>query len=107
MEINQYHIVLVNLDPTVGSEINKTRPCVIISPNEMNKYLQTIVIAPMTSQSKNYPTRIEVKHNNKKGWVVLDQIRTVDRMRILKVLEKLTDKEITKLKSTLKETYVD
>jgi mRNA interferase MazF len=61
----------------------------------------------MTSQSKNYPTRIEVKHNNKKGWVVLDQIRTVDRMRILKVLEKLTDKEITKLKSTLKETYVD
>ena len=98
MEINQYHIVLVNLDPTVGSEINKTRPCVIISPNEMNKYLQTIVIAPMTSQSKNYPTRIEVKHNNKKGWVVLDQIRTVDRMRILKVLEKLTDKEITKLK---------
>ena len=107
MEINQYSICLVNLDPTVGSEIKKTRPCVIISPNEMNKHLQTVVIAPMTSQSKHYPTRIEVKHNNKKGWIVLDQIRTIDRMRILKVLDKLTEKEIAKLKAILKETYVD
>jgi len=107
MDINQYYIVLVNLDPTVGSEIKKTRPCVIISPDEMNHHLQTVVIAPMTSQSKHYPTRIEVRHNDKKGWVVLDQIRTVDRMRILKVLDKLTDKEIAKLKSTIKETFVD
>lgn len=107
MDLNQYHIVLVNLDPTIGSEIKKTRPCVIISPNEMNKYLQTVVIAPMTSQSKHYPTRIEVKHNNKKGWIVLDQLRTVDRQRILKVLDKLTDKEIAKLKATIKETFVD
>ncbi len=106
MDLNQYHIVLVNLDPTVGSEIKKTRPCVIISPNEMNRYLQTVIIAPMTSQSRNYPTRIEVKHHNKKGWVVLDQIRTVDKLRILKVLDKLTDKEILKLKSIIKETLV-
>ena len=107
MELAQYQIVLVNLDPTIGSEIKKTRPCVIISPDEMNKYLQTVTIAPMTSQSKNYPTRIEVKHNSKKGWIVLDQIRTIDKQRILKVLDKLTSKEILKLKLTIKETFVD
>ncbi|WP_010520610.1 type II toxin-antitoxin system PemK/MazF family toxin [Aquimarina agarivorans] len=61
MELNQYEIVLVNLNPTVGSEINKTRPCVIISPNEMNKHLRTIILAPMTTSSKMYPTRIEIK----------------------------------------------
>jgi len=71
-QINQYDIVLVNLDPTIGSEMKKTRPCVVLSPNEMNKYLQTIVIAPMTSSSKAYPTRVEVKHKGIKGWVVLD-----------------------------------
>jgi mRNA interferase MazF len=107
MDINQYQIVLVNLDPTIGSEIKKTRPCVVISPDEMNKYLQTIIIAPMTSQSKSYPTRIEVKHNNKKGWIVLDQIRTVNRMRIIKILDNLSEKEIVKLKSTIKEMFVD
>ncbi|MEO7487796.1 MAG: type II toxin-antitoxin system PemK/MazF family toxin, partial [Ferruginibacter sp.] len=73
MELKQYQIVLVNLDPTLGNEMKKTRPCVIVSPNEMNKYLQTIVIAPMTSSSKPYPTRVGVKHNKTKGWVVLDQ----------------------------------
>ncbi|NVO02493.1 MAG: type II toxin-antitoxin system PemK/MazF family toxin [Bacteroidetes bacterium] len=107
MELKQYDIVLVNLDPTIGSEIKKTRPCAIISPDEMNKYLQTIIIAPMTSQSKNYPTRIEVKHNDKKGWIVLDQIRTIDKQRIVKVLDKLKEKEITKLKAIIKETFVD
>ena len=84
MEIKQYQIVLVNLDPTIGSEMKKTRPCVVISPDEMNKYLQAIVVAPMTSSSKSYPTRVEVKHNKKKGWVVVDQIRTIDRKRIVK-----------------------
>lgn len=107
MEITQYQIVLVNLDPTIGSEIKKTRPCVIISPDEMNKYLRTVTIAPMTSQSKKYPTRIEVKHNNKKGWIVLDQIRTIDKQRILKVLDKLTSKEIVKVRLTIKEIFVD
>ena len=107
MELKQYQIILVNLEPTIGSEIKKTRPCVIISPDEMNKYLQTVTIAPMTSQSKPYPTRIEVKHNSKKGWIVLDQIRTIDKQRILKVLDKLTSKEILKLKLTIKETFVD
>jgi len=107
MEIKQYQIVLVNLDPTVGSEIKKTRPCVVISPNEMNKYLQTIIIAPMTSQSKRYPTRIEVKHNDNDGWIVIDQIRTIDKIRIIKVLDKLSAKEIDNVKSVIQETFVD
>ncbi len=107
MEIRQYQIVLVNLDPTIGSEMKKTRPCVVISPDEMNKYLQTIVVAPMTSNSKPYPTRVEVKHNKTKGWIVLDQIRTIDRKRIVKTFESLTDKEITKVKTTIHETYVE
>lgn len=107
MDLKQYQIVLVNLDPTIGSEMKKTRPCVIISPNEMNKYLQTIVIAPMTNSSKPYPTRVEVKHNKTKGWAVIDQIRTVDRQRIIKLLGFLTDKEIDKFKTVIRETYVD
>jgi mRNA interferase MazF len=106
-QINQYDIVLVNLDPTMGSEMKKTRPCVVLSPNEMNKYLQTIVIAPMTGSSKVYPTRVEVKHKGTKGWIVLDQIRTVDRIRIVKSLGRLTDKETVATKDVLKETYVD
>ena len=107
MELRQYQIVLVNLDPTVGSEMKKTRPCVIISPDEMNKYLQTIVIAPMTSTSKSYPTRIEVKHNKSKGWIALDQVRTIDRKRVVKVLDSLTEKELFSVKAVLKETYVE
>jgi mRNA interferase MazF len=107
MAISQYEIVLVNLDPTVGSEIKKTRPCVIISPNEMNKYLNTVVIAPMTSQSKKYPTRVPVNHNSKKGWIVLDQIRTIDKQRIIKTLDNLTEKEIEEVKLKLQETYID
>ena len=107
MELKQYQIVLVNLDPTIGSEMKKTRPCVILSPNEMNKHLQTIVIAPMTSSSKPYPTRVEIKHNKTKGWIVLDQIRTVDRQRILKLLDQLTELEVAKTKTVLKETYID
>ena len=107
MEIIQYQIVLINLDPTIGSEMKKTRPCVVISPNEMNKHLQTVIIAPMTSQSKAYPTRVEIKHNKTKGWIVVDQIRTIDRLRIIKPLGILSGKEILKLKAVLQETFVD
>ena len=105
--INQYDVVLVNLDPTMGSEMKKTRPCVVLSPNEMNKYLLTIVIAPMTSSSKNYPTRIKVVQNGQEGWVVIDQIRTIDKNRIIKRFETLTNKEIEQVKNVIKETFVD
>tara|TARA_A100001015_G_scaffold209335_1_gene234348 strand:- start:177 stop:500 length:324 start_codon:yes stop_codon:yes gene_type:complete len=107
MEVKQYAIVMVNLNPTIGSEIKKTRPCIIISPNEMNKYLRTVVIAPMTTSSKNYPTRVEIEHNKKMGWVVLDQIRTIDKQRIIKVLGRMTESETKEVKSVLKETFVD
>ncbi|HEX2968360.1 MAG TPA: type II toxin-antitoxin system PemK/MazF family toxin [Bacteroidales bacterium] len=107
MEISQYQIILVNLDPTIGSEIKKTRPCVVLSPDEMNRHLRTIVIAPMTTSSKNYPTRIEVKHDKKIGWIVLDQVRTIDKQRIIKDLGKLSKPEIKEVKSVIKETFVD
>ena len=107
MDLKQYRIVLVNLDPTIGSEIKKTRPCVIISPDEMNRYLQTIVIAPITSSSKSYPTRVDVLHNKTKGQIALDQIRPVDRRRIVKIFENLSEREILNVKKVLKEAYVD
>ena len=107
MEINQYQIMLVNLYPTIGNEIKKTRPCVIISPDEMNKNLRTVVIAPMTTSSKDYPTRVEIKHDNKIGRIVLDQIRTIDKQIIVKELGKLSKPEIKEVKAIIKETYVD
>ena len=107
MDLKQYQIILVNLDPTIGSEIKKTRPCVIISPDEMNKYLRAIIVAPMTTTSRKYPTRIEVKHDKKIGWIVIDQIRTIDKQRIIKVLGRLSRPEEKEIKSVIKETFVD
>ncbi|WP_027125489.1 type II toxin-antitoxin system PemK/MazF family toxin [Gelidibacter mesophilus] len=107
MELEQYSIVLVNLDPTIGSEIKKTRPCVIISPNEINKFLRTIVVAPMTKNMNHYPTRIKVKHNGKKGMIAIDQIRTIDKSRVLKTFDQLSTSDIQKCKDIIRETYVD
>jgi mRNA interferase MazF len=107
MEVKQYQIVLVNLDPTLGSEIQKTRPCVIVSPNEINDNLRTVVIAPMTSTSRKYPTRVKVKHNNQEGWVVIDQIRTIDKIRVVKTFGSLSEKEIRECKRVIRETFVD
>jgi mRNA interferase MazF len=107
MEINQYEVYLVNLDPVIGHEIRKTRPCVVISPDEMNMNIQTVIIAPMTTKSHEYPTRIAVLFQDKKGWIVLDQIRTVDRRRLVKHLGKITPPEIRKVKAVIKEMLVD
>tara|TARA_R110002049_G_scaffold273146_2_gene450876 strand:+ start:559 stop:882 length:324 start_codon:yes stop_codon:yes gene_type:complete len=107
MELEQYSIVLVNLDPTIGSEIKKTRPCVIVSPNEINKFLRTIVVAPMTTNLKNYPTRIKVKLNEKKGMIAIDQIRSIDKSRIIKKFDQLSKSEIQKCKDIIRETFVD
>ena len=107
MEVKQYQIVLVNLDPTLGSEIQKTRPCVIVSPNEINNNLRTVVIAPMTSSSRKYPTRVKINHNSQEGWVVIDQIRTIDTIRIIKTFGSLTEKEILECKRVIRETFVD
>ncbi|MDO9634495.1 MAG: type II toxin-antitoxin system PemK/MazF family toxin [Paludibacter sp.] len=105
--MNQYDIVLVNLDPTVGSEIQKTRLCVIVSPDEINHNLQTLVVIPMTTTSRKYPTRVEVKHNGKTGWIAIDQIRTIDKVRVIKILGTLNKSEIREVKSVIKETFVD
>lgn len=107
MEVKQYQIVLVNLDLTLGSEIRKTRPCVIVSPNEMNDNLRTVVIAPMTSSSRNYPTRVKVKHNSQEAWVVMDQLITIDKIRMVEKYGSLTEKEIRECKRVFQEAYVD
>ncbi|MEI7981381.1 MAG: type II toxin-antitoxin system PemK/MazF family toxin [Bacteroidota bacterium] len=107
MEIKQYQIIIVNLDPTVGSEIRKTRPCLVISPNEMNKHLRTITIAPITSKSKDYITRVKFELEGNMNWIALDKIRTIDLIRIIKIIGILETKEIRKVKSIIKETFVD
>ena len=90
MVARRFDVYLVNLDPTVGREIRKTRPCVVISPDEMNRHLQTVMVAPMTTKGQPYPTRVVCMFQGKRGQVVLDQIRTIDRVRLAKRLGKLT-----------------
>lgn len=107
MVVNQYNVYLVNLDPTVGHEIKKTRPCLVISPDEMNHNIDTIIVAPMTTKSHSYPTRIPVKFDGKQGWIVLDQLRTVDGIRLVKQLGKITKKEVSEVKKVIKEMLVD
>ncbi|MEI7015027.1 type II toxin-antitoxin system PemK/MazF family toxin [Leptospira licerasiae] len=107
MVVSQYEVYLINLDPTIGHEIKKSRPCVIVSPNEMNKFISTVIIAPMTTKSHSYPTRIELTFQSKKGWIVLDQIRTVDKVRLIKKLGKIESKTVTKVKQVIQEMLVD
>lgn len=92
-KINRFDVFLINLNPTKGSEINKTRPCVVISPNELNHNIKTIIIAPMTTKSRNYPSRVAIDFLDKQGQIVLDQIRTVDKSRLGKKLGTLKEKE--------------
>ena len=95
--VSRFEVYYVNLDPTIGSEIKKTRPCVIISPNEMNRNISTIIIAPLTSKLRSYPTRVPCKVEGKQGQIVLDQIRTIDKSRLIKkidTLNKITQKKV-------------
>lgn len=105
--VKQYEIYTLDLDPTVGSEMKKIRPCVIISPDEMNDNLNNVIIAPMTSIIKKYPTRVKVDFEGKKGAIVLDQIRTVDKSRIIKNMGKLEKDVIKNIKKVLKEMLID
>jgi len=107
MVIKQYDIFLISLDPTMGHEIKKVRPCVIISPNEMNDYISTIIIAPMTTRSHSYPTRISIEFEGKKGWIVLDQIRALDKKRFIRKLGKLKKETIYNIKKVIQEMLVD
>src|ERR671934_260726 len=92
MVINRFEVHLVNLDPTAGSEIKKTRPCLVVSPDEVNHHLRTVIIAPMTTKGQSYPTRIPCRFKGKVGQVVLDQIRTVDQSRLIKKLGTIDSK---------------
>lgn len=85
-KVERFEVYMVNLDPTKGSEIKKTRPCMVISPDEMNRYIRTVIIAPMTTKGRDYPTRVACTFNEKAGQIVLDQLRTVDKSRLIKQL---------------------
>lgn len=86
MVIKRFDVFLVNLDPTVGSEIRKTRPCLIISPDELNRYIRTIIVAPMTTAGRDYPSRVPCRFQGKEGQIVLDQLRTIDKSRLVRKL---------------------
>ncbi|TAN41049.1 MAG: type II toxin-antitoxin system PemK/MazF family toxin [Nitrospirae bacterium] len=107
MEVRQYEVFLISLDPTIGHELKKTRPCVVISPDEMNLNIQTVMIAPLTTRSHDYPTRVKVSFQGKRGWIVLDQIRTVDQRRLVKKLGKINESAVKRIKSVIREMLVD
>jgi mRNA interferase MazF len=107
MVVNRFEVYLVNLDPTQGHEIKKTRPCVVISPNEMNHNIATVIIAPMTSKSRHYPTRIPLTFQNKKGQIVLDQIRTVDKHRLVKRIGKISKTVSVNTLTVLREIFAE
>lgn len=105
--MNQFEIYIANLDPTIGSEIKKTRPVVIISPNELNHHLRTVIVAPITSKvHNNIPTRIKIKLDNQINYVVLDQLRTLDKVRLTKKIATLTEDEFTEIKNSLLEMFL-
>lgn len=103
--ISRFDVYLVQLDPTRGREIQKTRPCLIISPDEMNRHIDTVIIAPMTTRGRPYPTRVPVRFKRKSGQIVLDQIRTVDRERLVKRLGKLDQSTANKVLALLAEMF--
>ena len=103
--VSRFDIFLISLDPTKGSEIKKTRPCVVISPDEMNRNIRTVIVAPMTSSKRNYPTRVNLMFQNKSGQIVLDQIRTVDQQRLIKKLGSISSSTQTKVLQILQELF--
>ena len=102
---SRFDVYLVNLDPTIGSEIRKTRPCVVISPDEMNRHIRTVIVAPLTSRGRAYPTRIACEFDGREGQVVLDQIRTVDRGRLVRSLGPVAQSVQTEILDGLAELF--
>jgi mRNA interferase MazF len=105
MVANRFDVYLINLDPTVGSEIQKTRPCVIISPDEMNRHIRTVTVAPLTTAGKEYPTRIPCEFKKKKGYIVLDQLLTVDKTRLIENLGTVDGETQLKVISVLQRLF--
>jgi mRNA interferase MazF len=105
MAINRFEVYLVNLDPTVGSEIQKTRPCLIVSPDDINHNIRTVIVAPLTTRGQSYPTRVSCRFKGKSGQAVLDQIRTVDQSRLIKKLGKIDSKTATAVLDILQQMF--
>ena len=105
MIVDRFEVYLVNLDPTQGAEIKKARPCCVISPNEMNHNISTVIIAPMTSKGRDYPSRVKCNFQGKAGQLVLDQIRTVDKSRLVKKLGKISVVEQNNVTALLQEMF--
>ncbi len=105
MVVDRFDVYLVNLDPTIGSEIQKTRPCLVISPNEMNRWIRTVIVAPMTSGGQAYPTRVACEFQGKTGQIVLDQLRTVDKARLVHRLDRIDDSTQETVLTTLADLF--
>jgi len=105
MVVKRFDVFLVALDPTMGSEIKKTRPCLVISPDEMNAYISTVIVAPMTTKARSYPTRVSCRFRGKAGQVVLDQLRTVDKARLVRRLSRISDAVQAQILSALTEMF--
>ena len=107
MVVNRFDVFLVNLDPTIGSEIQKTRPYLVISPNEINHHIATVIVAPMTTKGQPYPTRVTCQFQGQNGQIVLDQIRTVDKTRLVKLLGQITTEEQKTVLDILAEMFAE
>ncbi len=107
MVVRRFDVYLVNLDPTIGSEIKKTRPCLVISPDEMNRSIATVIIAPMTSKGRSYPSRVACHFQGKDGQIVLDQIRTIDKARLVRRLGRIDGPTQTDVVSVLAELFAE
>jgi mRNA interferase MazF len=103
--VRRFDVYLVSLDPTVGAEIRKTRPCVIVSPDEMNNYIATVMVAPMTTKGRPYPTRVPCRFAGKEGQIVLDQLRTVDKSRLIRNLGRLSSQSQDDVLETLRTIF--
>ena len=107
MVVKRFDVYLVNLDPTVGSEIKKTRPCLIISPDEMNRWIKTVIVAPLTSGGQSYPTRVPCEFQGTSGQIVLDQVRTVDKSRLVRNLGRIGNAEQSDVLAALAELFAE
>ena len=105
MVVNRFEVYLVNLDPTVGREIKKTRPCLVVSPDEMNHHIRTAIVAPMTTKGRVYPTRVTCRFKGKAGQVVLDQLRTADNARFVRKLGRISQKTADRVLAVLQEMF--
>ncbi|MCK4304419.1 MAG: type II toxin-antitoxin system PemK/MazF family toxin [Candidatus Eisenbacteria sp.] len=105
MGINRFEVYLVNLDPTLGSEIKKTRPCMVVSPNEMNRHIRTVIVAPMTTKGRPYPSRVSCRFQGKEGQIVLDQLRTLDKARLVRQLGRISRNTAHKALELLQEMF--